>query len=203
MQPARPASFGRRGQPLPPPPTPAAEARSNAAFPPADLDPPIGELSQRLRASFPRAPDEHNAARPHIVPRSFMAALLAGIATACVAAAFTIAHQSSQTNAAVQVASVAHLAGIDGKLATPALLFLSLLGAGRATAGTLLTAHFVLRRINAISLPAYVLGGAAAGAFWVVIGPYLGGGGHDLVQQAAMGACAGFFYRLLAGSRPA
>ncbi|HVB89169.1 MAG TPA: hypothetical protein VND97_03120, partial [Beijerinckiaceae bacterium] len=66
-------------------------------------------------------------------------------------------------------------------------------------------AHFVLRRMGSTSLVAYVVGGAAAGAFWVFAGRYIGFGGHvrDLPTEAAMGACAGFFYRLLAGARPA
>lgn len=201
MQSARPAAFGRRGI-APPPPVPRVEAMRQAPLA-TDSGLPVEELSRRLGMSRPGS-DEPSDDRPHHVPRSFMAAFLAGLATACVAAAFAIIQHSSVDHTSSQIKGLANLAGVNAQALSPALLTLSLLAAGRATAGTLMTAHFVLRRIGKTSLLAYVAGGAAAGAFWVMADYFLlGGHGHGLVAETAMGACAGFFYRLLAGARPA
>ncbi|HVB89999.1 MAG TPA: hypothetical protein VND97_07345 [Beijerinckiaceae bacterium] len=203
MPSARPAAFGRRGLPSPPP-VPRAEAPRVSPLLATDSGVSVEELSRRLGISRSHADDLPDD-RPHLVPRSYLAALLAGLATACLAAGFTLVQHRSGGQTDAQLDGLAHIAGVDAKTLTPALLLLSLLAAGRATASTLMTAHFVLRRIGSTSLFAYVAGGAAAGAFWVIAGQYLGLGGHvrGLVTESAMGACAGFFYRLLAGARPA
>jgi len=194
-------AFGRR-QSLASPPVPRAEAIPVSPPLPIQSGVTTEELARRLGIGRTQE-SEHE--RALVVPRSYLAALLAGLATACLAAGFTIAQGGSGAGTQSQIGDLAQLAGADGRALTPALMAFSLLAAGRATASTLMTAHFVLRRMGSTSLVAYVVGGAAAGAFWVFAGRYIGFGGHvrDLPTEAAMGACAGFFYRLLAGARPA
>lgn len=166
----------------------------------------MDELSRRMRASAPDLDVYPAGESPRlVVPRSFRAALLAGLATACLSAGFLLIQHTQDAGDVGELAGVAGLLGVNMQAWTPALLLFSLLNAGQATAGTLLTAHFVLRRIGATNLFAYSVGGAAAGVFWVLAAQYigLGGDGYGLFAEAAMGACAGFFYRLLAGARPA
>lgn len=155
-----------------------------------------------------RVPDAEESlrAKPRrvLVPWSGRAALLAGLVTAFLTAGGLLAQSKLGAPETASLDKLSSLIGFDGKDLGPALLLGSLWSAGQATFWTLVTSHFVLRRAGATSLLAYAASSAAAGLAWAGLSQVLGFGGpdHGYVMEAAIGACAGFFYRLLAGTKP-
>jgi hypothetical protein len=150
--------------------------------------------------------DSHSRAAPKsvVVKWSARAAILAGLITACLTAGGLLIQDKTGADGG-DLAQASALFGFNAQSLAPALLLASLWEAGQATFWTLVTSHFVLRRIEATSLFAYASASALAGAAWAGASQVLGFGApdHGYVAQIAIGACAGFFYRLLAGAKPA
>jgi hypothetical protein len=136
------------------------------------------------------------------VPRSFSAAILAGLVTGFFMAGLDIS-QPAPADAALQPllerAGIENLAG----QAEPYMIALSLLGGARAAATALLIAHRLLAKAGQTSLIAYALGGAAINALFADLLFGLSGipPRHGWPLEIAAGAAAGFFYRLFAGAK--
>jgi hypothetical protein len=184
---------------------------------------PVREFGKRqpVRRAIPAAPvpceipAEHAAvftairhglgdaipAQQRAVPRSFNAALLAGLVTAFFMAGLDIG-QPSPVDAALQ--PLLDRVGIDGfDQARPIMIALSLLGGARAAVTALLIAHRLLAKVGHTSLAAYALGGAAANAIFAEIIMAISGipPHHGWPLEIAAGAITGFFYRLFAGAK--
>jgi hypothetical protein len=139
-----------------------------------------------------------------MVPWSTRAALLAGLATACLCAGLLIVQTKADDPTAGDLNQVASLVGVDARAIGPALLLLSLWQAAQSTSFTLLATHFVSKRLGDVGLPAFTATGAATGLLSALACQLLGFGGpeHGYLYEALMGGCAGFIYRLLAGVAP-
>jgi hypothetical protein len=197
----RPA-FGRRS--APPQPLPS-KARPERALERTESGLPIEELAQRMGLRVADA-DEALRAQPRqiSVRWSGRAALLAGLITACLSAGGLLAQAKLGAQQSAGLDQLSSLIGFDGRDLGPALLLAGVWSAGQATFWTVVTSHLVLRRMRATSLFAYATCGAAAAIAWAGASQALGFGGPDqgYVMQACVGACAGFFYRLLAAAKP-
>ena len=189
MQRSSAREFGKR-QPVrrtvPAPPPPLVEPVEQAAV--------FAAIRQELGDAIP--------AQPRAVPRSFSAAILAGLVTGFFMAGLDIG-QPVPADAALQ--PLLESAGIDNVAgqAQPYMIALSLLGGARAAATALLIAHRVLAKAEQTSLVAYALGGAAINFLCADVLFGLGGipPRHGWPLEIAAGAAAGFFYRLFAGTK--
>ena len=169
----------------------------------------LEDLARRMEVgSF--APNGSN--RPESADRreivwSTRAALVAGLATACMTAALLLGQNSTSPEPSDALSQTAALLGIGTKAAAPALLCFSLWSAGASTVTTLAAAHFVLKKVRLASSLAYSTFSAAAGALLALSSQVLGFGGpdHGYLAEMAIGACAGYLYRKLAAAsrRPA
>lgn len=195
MTPASPPVFGKRGAPHAPrprtiaAPTPIPSPRAQAVF----------EAARRELAD-----DEE--ARPRVVPRSFLAAMLAGLVVALALAGLDV------TRADATLHRLAGETGADTSRWLPMLLLTALVGGARAGATSLLLAHAALRRLGHSGHLAYALaGGMVAAALSAVSLAAIGAGlidaaslpGHGLEIDAAAGAAAGALYRMFAGAKAA
>ena len=147
------------------------------------------------------------ATRERAVPRSFRAALLAGLVVGCCLAGLDATH-AGETLRALTVGLVS--AETAPKL-VPVVILLGLWGGARAAATSLLVAHAVLRRCGLTTHLAYAAGGAMVAAAVSLAGLALAQTGlvgaealpsHGLALDALAGAGAGFFYRVFAGAAP-
>ncbi len=190
--PPPPSTFGKRNAPRPPvgreapSPTSAAVAPDHAAF------------FARLRAE---TVDEDS--RPLAVPRSFRAALLAGLVVGCCLAGL------DATQADATLRRIAGLVPGGAPRLLPVVILLGLFGGARAAATNLLLSHWVLRRLGWTSHVAYAaFGGAVAALIALLTEGVLQSGlmqsslsqGHGFGVEIATGAGAGFFYRVFAGA---
>ncbi|MDR3461816.1 MAG: hypothetical protein P4L76_05830 [Beijerinckiaceae bacterium] len=136
------------------------------------------------------------------VPRSFSAAILAGLVTGFFLVGLDIG-QPVPADAALQ--PLLERAGIDdiAGRAQPYMIALSLLGGARAAASALLIAHRLLARVGQTSLAAYTLGGAGINLLCADLFFAVGGipPRHGWPVEIAAGAAAGLFYRLFAGTK--
>ena len=205
----RPRPFGRRGgstQLTQVAISPPSSARSELGAPIEELSAPIEELARRIGVNRGDATGSvATDARGMLTPWSGRAAILAGLATACLTAGALLVQNQTDPLQSAALNSVSSLVGADGKALVPVLLLLSLWEAGQATFFSVLTSHFVLRRLGATSLSAYATASGAAGLLLAAACQAIGLGRPDsgYYMAAATGACAGFFYRLFAGARPA
>jgi|GEM_PF-2492118 len=170
-------------------------------------------------ATAPAAPDHAavfataraevaDAPRDVAVPRSFRAALLAGLVVGCCLAGVD-ATRSGET---LRALSGGLLSATDAPRLAPLILVLALYGGARAAATSLLLAHAVLRRVGLTGHLSYALGSAAVAVALSALAVALVQSGviegslvptHGLSIDAAAGGGAGFFYRVFAGARPA
>ena len=193
MPPASPRTFGKRNRASPAPrPTPAA---ASAAPPPAVADHAAFFAAARHEVE---APDT----RPKIVPRSFRAALLAGLVVAFCLAGLDITKAAALDPALDPLLQMSGLAGSIGQ-ALPYMIALSLLSGARTAATTLLIAHRLLAWGGQSSHLAYAAGGAAVAALWTVLIFVLlhHAPTHGWILDIVAGAGAGFFYRMFAGAK--
>lgn len=144
--------------------------------------------------------------RPLVVPRSFRAAILAGLAVGFCLAGLDVTRANE---------TLRHLSGLlsvgdDTARLLPVVILLALLGGARAAATNLLISHSLLRRVGWTGHAAYAFGGGAVAAGLSLLALALIQGGfldaamtptHDWPIDAAAGAGAGFFYRVFAGAR--
>jgi len=186
--------FGRRGLPsatarVPPRPAPQAKA----------LSLPQKPLSPELVATLlqPEGQESAGFARQSgKVPRSFRAALLAGLIVACLNAA---------ANATFAASATRDLGMFSFGSANVPVLVALLLGAlwsgARTSAACLLIAHRLLAAWGRTSPAYYVLGGGVAAVGLALLTHVLDGGMTPtvLAMDAFSGMVAGFFYRLFAG----
>lgn len=188
-----PPVFGKRGSPT---------SRAPAAAPvvaPAALDP---------AAFFAEARREIADAdsRLLVVPRSFRAAILAGLVIGCCLAGLDV----TRADDTLRHLSGGLLGGTDTSRFLPIVILLGLAGGARAAATNLLVSHSLLRCAGWTSHIAYACGGGAlaAGLSWLALtliqtglvdGSMLPSRG--VAVDAVSGAGAGFFYRVFAGAR--
>ena len=191
MQPA--PTFGRRSAPVgrvrTAAPSPAASAQDHAAF------------FAAARAEIEDTP------RERAVPRSFRAALLAGLVVGCCLAGLDV----TRANETLHALSDGLLSSDAAPRLVPVVILLGLYGGARAAATSLLVAHAILRRIGLTGHLAYAAGGAiVASALSLVTAAVAQAGwfdsgllpSHGLAIDVAAGAGAGFFYRVFAGAAP-
>jgi hypothetical protein len=186
--PAQTRAFGRRS-------TGASPMRPEPAAAPRHAQ------DARL-ASFIASEEDALRAKPQhrVVPWSMRAALLAGLAAACLSAGALVAHGSGGAQDP-QVASLASAAGVDLSKLGPAILFVTLWRAGRATFWGVLAAHSIAKRLGLSTRFAYAAIGAGAGLTLAVLARVLGfSSGDPLFEATAMTATAAFFYRVFAGT---
>ncbi len=185
---ARPAQpFGRRNaapaRSLPS----AAVASTYPTIPPA----PLGESDFEERAG------EHGMA----VPRSFRAALLAGLAVGFCLVGLDIGHAGAVDPT---LEPLFRQVGADPRQALPYTITFGLLTGARAAAATLLVAHRLLAGARLTGFAAYAGGGALVAAAWTLLAQALGHAPrHGWFLDLLAGAAAGALYRLFAGARPA
>ena len=185
VRPAQP--FGRRNV-APARPLPSAAAGSNyPAVPPV----PHGESDAEERA----AEDEL------AVPRSFLAALLAGLAVGFCLVGLDIGHAGAVDP---MLQPLFRQVGADPRQALPYTITLGLLTGARTAATTLLVAHRLLAGARLTGFAAYAAGGALVAAAWAMFAQALGHApAHGWPLDLLAGAAAGALYRLFAGARPA
>ena len=186
MQPA--PVFGKRSAPRPAPPR-VAPPTDHAAF---------------FAAARADAADEAPA---RVVPRSFRAALLAGLVVGCCLAGL----DATRAGETLRALSGGLVSAEDAPRLVPVVILVGLLGGARAAATSLLVAHAVLRRLGLTHHLAYVAGGAMVAAAFSIAAAALSQTGlvdaealpsHGLALDALAGAGAGFFYRVFAGAAP-
>ncbi len=192
MQPA--PTFGRRSAPVR-----ASRMATPSAPAPAAID--QAGFFAAARAETEETP------RDRAVPRSFRAALLAGLVVGCCLAGIDATHAGDT----LRTLSGGLLPADAAPRLVPVVILLGLLGGARAAATSLLVSHAVLRRLGLTGHLAYAAGGAvvAAGfsllaAAWAQTG-FFGSDTlptHGLALDIAAGAGAGFFYRVFAGAAP-
>lgn len=182
-------SFGKRNAPRRVPPAASgvpAIAPAHAAF------------FAQLRVES-RDDDE----RPRVVPRSFRAALLAGLVVG-----FCLAGLDA-TQADTTLRHVAGLVPGGAPKLLPVVILFGLLGGARAAATNLLVSHWLLRRLGWSGHIAYAAGGGAVAAGVALVVQGLAGSGfvepsllhgHGVALDVAAGVGAGFFYRVFAGA---
>ncbi len=141
------------------------------------------------------------------VPRSFRAALLAGLVVGCCLTGLDASHAGD----ALRALTGGLLAPSDARRLVPVMMALGLFGGAQAAATSLLVAHAVLRRVGLTTHLVYALAGGAVALAVSALGAVLARTGlvdgglvtsHGLIIDAAAGAGAGFFYRVFAGAMP-
>ena len=192
MQPA--PTFGRR-------PAPTRASRTVAPAPAASVTRDQAAAFAAIRSEAVEDASERE------VPRSFRAALLAGLVVGCCLAGLDV----TKAGETLRALSSGLLTSDATPRLVPVVVVLGLLGGARAAATSLLIAHAGLRRLGLTTHLAYAVGGAAvvgalsyftaalaqAGLFDAGLLP-----SHALAIDVAAGAGTGFFYRVFAGSRP-
>ena len=201
----KPVSFGKRGAVSPAARTAATAGRSpvspgRSAVELSASGVPISDLAKSLNLGSVAAPVEDDARETGLVPKSWRAGILAGLAVSCMKAGFVILNAK---NARPEVAGLMQIAGVDEAKALPLLLMGSLWSGAESAAGTILMAHAVLRRLNITSVIAYGFGGGIVAAALTGLAFQLGlddvANGWPI--EIATGVGAGVFYRLFAGAR--
>lgn len=192
MQPA--PTFGRRSAP------------ARASRPVAPKAPAAATIDHAAFFAAARAETEETP-RARTVPRSFRAALLAGLAVGCCLGGI----DATRAGDTLRTLSSGLLPADAAPRLVPVVILLGLLGGARAAATSLLVSHAVLRRLGLTAHLAYAAGGAfVAAAFsllavaWAQTG-FVGSDTlptHGLALDIAAGAGAGFFYRVFAGAAP-
>lgn len=189
--------FGKRHAPQRP--APAAALPAPAVFDiPGEQPPALTQIRREMGDALP--------APPRQVPRSFRAAILAGLVTGCFLTGLDLGQPAAAGPALQPLLTSAGLGGLDAGLdgpAQPYLIALSLVAGGRAAASALLIAHRVLAAMKETSLIAYALSGTAinlviAGVLQLAAGAPPS---HGWPAEMAAGALAGFFYRVFAGAK--
>ena len=187
MPPSQP-SFGKRNAPRP--------ARSAIAV--AAPAPEHAAFFAEVRADI-RDDDQ----RPVAVPRSFRAALLAGLVVGSCLAGL------DATKADMTLRHLGALMPGAAPRMLPMVILFGLFEGARAAAANLLGAHWVLRRIGWSGHFAYAVGGGVVAAGVATLTQGLIDQGliepemlrtNGLGLDIAAGAGAGFFYRVFAGS---
>ncbi len=199
MQP-KPAPFGKRGAPVN---RPAAGRSLAAALPATELSStgvPLSEIAKTLMAKGPDEKIETRTSETGIVPTSWRAGILAGVAASSLQAGWVIL---SATSGADQTTAMLQAAGVDQTKALPILLAGSLLAGGEATASTILFAHSLLKKSGHNNAIAYAVGGGLAAGVLSYVSDAIGMsiGASNLSVDIATGVAAGFFYRMFAGLR--
>lgn len=199
MQPTRPASFGKRGASAS---RPAAQSRSTprSALETTSTGVPISELAKTLMAKPSSDEPDHRTSAKGVVPTSWRAGILAGLAASSLQAGYVILQASNSND---QVSAMLAAAGVDQTKTLPILLLSSLIGGGEATASTILFVHSLLRKAGQTNLVAYAVGGGVVAAGVSALMQALGTsfGPTTLPVDIATGVAAGFFYRMFAGAR--
>ncbi|WP_158807419.1 hypothetical protein [Beijerinckia sp. L45] len=192
MPPATP-TFGKRNRA-------SAAPRQNLAPTPA-AGPAVAIPDQAAFFAAARQEIDPPDTRRKIVPRSFRAALLAGLVVAFCLAGLDITKAAAVDPALEPLLKMSGLLANIGQ-ALPYMIALSLLSGARTAATTLLIAHRLLAWRGESGYLAYAAGGAAAAAVWTVLVLVLLGHAptHGWVLDIAAGAGAGFFYRMFAGA---
>lgn len=188
---------------MPPSPPPFGKRnRTRPALRP--LPDPVAVAVVDQAAFFAAARQDFDAedSRAKIVPRSFRAAMLAGLVVAFCLAGLDITKAAAVDPALDPLLQMSGLAGSIGQ-ALPYMIGLSLLSGARTAATTLLIAHRLLAWAGQSSHLAYALGGAAIAATWAALVFMLLGHAptHGWGLDIAAGAGAGFFYRMFAGAK--
>jgi hypothetical protein len=199
QRPAKP--FGRRNA------APAGPAPGLAATPAAALSYPLIPPAEDDEAELPMP------VTPGVVPRSFRAAILAGLVVGCALAGFDTG-QGPRIDAALKpfleldgVAEFLAKTGFSthpGAQATPYLIAFSLIGGARLAATTLLIAHRLLHWLGQTGFGAYALASGSVSAAYTALFLILGDvpPAHGWAVDIAAGAGAGLLYRMLAGVKP-
>ncbi len=130
------------------------------------------------------------------VPWSWRAALLAGIASACLQAGILVLSAQTPTEL---IPGLPIQVGGAGSAMTPAVIAYGLWSGGSDAASTLMIAQFVLKVLKQTSPVAYALGGALVGVGTGYVVRVLMGGDDNMAADAITGLVAGFLYRMLAG----
>ncbi len=204
MPPAKPASFGRRGVGAPVGGSAGSSLRRPAAaeaLTTTESGVPLDQLARQLLGERSHSSAQDAATRgPGVVPWSWRAAMLAGLAAACLRAGLIVL--SAQTAAPI-LPGLPIAVGGEGSAMAPALIAWGLWSGGRDAATTMFIANLILRLLKTDSPVAYALGGALVGAGSSYATMLLLGGENDIAVQAALGLAAGFLYRIFAGTKPA
>jgi hypothetical protein len=188
VKPSQP--FGKRGR------TVVAPSRLQ----PLQTDEPAARLPADLVAAIIRpAAAEANAgdvAGKAAVPRSFRAALLAGLCVGFFNAALNMTEVSAFGE------KIALILGQTTLPLTAIALVIGIWSGARTTALTLLVTHRILAYLGWTKPVVYALGGGAVAALFGAVMQVLGGGlsHHDFGVEFISGLGAGFFYRLFAGT---
>ncbi len=190
MQPA--PTFGRRSAPV-------KATRAVAPATPVALAPAHAAIFAAARAEIEEAPQQR------AVPRSFRAALLAGLVVGCCLAGLDV----TRAGETLRTLSAGMLPDDAAPRLVPVIVLLGLFGGARAAATSLLIAHAVLRRCGLTTHLAYAIGGAMVAAAFSSLAAAVAQIGlaetlptHGLALDIAAGAGAGFFYRVFAGAAP-
>ena len=188
MPPSTSPPFGKRNRPSAPPRLPASP---DAAAAPDQV---------AIFAAVPSTIEEHDISR-RVVPRSFRAALLAGLVVAFCLAGLDITRAAAVDPALDPLLKMSGLHGNVGQ-ALPYMIALSLLSGARTAATTLLIAHRLLAWSGRSSHLAYATGGAVTAALWAALVVVLlrHTPTHGWLLDVAAGGGAGFFYRMFAGA---
>ena len=131
-----------------------------------------------VRAAPAAREEQESEVRPRAVPRSFRAALLAGLVVGCCLAGL----DATQAGATLHALSHGALSIEAAPRMLPLVIALALYGGARAAATSLLVAHAVLRRL------------AQAGFLDASLAT------HGLAFDVAASLGAGFLYRVFAGA---
>jgi hypothetical protein len=188
MPPSTSPPFGKRNRPSAPPRRPASSA------------PAAAPDQAAVFAAVPSTVEEHDTSR-RVVPRSFRAALLAGLVVAFCLAGLDITRAAAVDPALDPLLKMSGLLGDVGQ-ALPYMIALSLLSGARTAATTLLIAHRFLAWSGRSSHLAYAAGGAVTAALWAALVVVLlrHTPTHGWLLDVAAGGGAGFFYRMFAGA---
>lgn len=176
---------------------------SSAATPATESGIPLEELARRLTAAAGDgaggSANAREASGDLRVPWSGRAALVAGVSAACLSAAMTAIAGPPALELAPGVPIPAQG---PMEMLGPALMGWSLFSGGESAASVLIVAHGGLRLLNIRSPLAYAIAGGLASAAATYANHALGGEPESLGASAAIGAMAGFLYRIVAGARP-
>jgi hypothetical protein len=191
VKPSQP--FGKRGR------TVVALSRLQ----PLQMDEPAARLPADLVAAIIRpaagvaaGANAGDIAGKAAVPRSFRAALLAGLCVGFFNATLNMTEVSAVGE------KIALILGQTTLPLTAIALVIGIWSGARTTALTLLVTHRILAYLGWTKPVAYALGGGAVAALFGAVMQVLGGGlsHHDFGVEFISGLGAGFFYRLFAGT---
>ncbi len=195
--PAKP--FGRRN----PPALPAAARLSVPAAPPAP-DPAAAGMSEalakfaaELAAERRTAPPEKHERGPVSVPKSWRAALLAGLVVACL-------HASLDLGANIALGQRLGALTLAGQTipVVPLIILGSLWSGAESSAFGLFIVRAVLARLQMTHIAAYAVCGGLFALVYAFLKQALGLDDlATLPMDIAMGLAGGFFYRLFAGAK--